>query len=309
MPSRRKVSWQMASGRYEPRHTPSGQGVSGHISFGWSACLPDAKCHGKGHPDDVSHSIRLPEEQCQGIFLSDGAYVFQTQTVTANGVWTMRATAYAFQTRSVRAYFLRMERMFSRCKVSRRRASGRREPRHIPSGRGVSGHISYRRSTFLPDAKCHSKGHPDDASHSIRLPDEECQGIFLSDGAHVFQSQTVMAKGVWTTRAMAYAIRTRRVRAYFLPKECMSSRRRVSQQRACGRRQPQHIPSARGVSGYISYRRSECLPDAKCHSKGRPDDVSHGIRLPDVECQRIFLSDGAYVFQTQSVTAKSVRTT
>jgi len=65
--------------------------------------------------------------------------------------------------------------------------------------------------------------------------------------------------------------------------------------------------SEQGVSEYISYRQSACLPDTKCHGKGRPDDASHGIRLPDKECQGIFLSDGVHVFQTQSVTAKGVR--
>jgi len=57
------------------------------------------------------------------------------------------------------------------------------------------------------------------------------------------------------------------------------------------------------VSGHISFEQSVYLPDAKCHSKGRLDDASHGICLPDEECQVIFLTDGAYVFQTQSVTA------
>ena len=35
-------------------------------------------------------------------------------------------------------------------------------------------------------------------SYGVCLPDEECQGIFLTDGAHVFQTQSVMAKGVRT---------------------------------------------------------------------------------------------------------------
>jgi len=74
------------------------------------------------------------------------------------------------------------------------------------------GHISYRRSACCPDAKCHGKGRPDDASQGIRLPDEECQGVFLSDGAHVFQMQSVMVKGVRMTRATSYAFRMRSVR-------------------------------------------------------------------------------------------------
>jgi len=308
MSSRCKVLRQRASGRREPRHMPSGQGVSGHISFGRSACLPDAKCHSKGGPDDASHGICLPDEECQGIFLIDGAHVFLTQSVMAKGVRTTRATANAFRTRSVRAYFLQTERMSSRHKLSWQRASGRGEQRHMPSGRGVSGHIPFGRSGCVPDAKCHSRGFQDDTSDGMCLPDKECQGIFLTDRAHVIQTQGIMAKGVRTTRAIAYAFRTRSVRAYFLRTERMSSRRKVSRQRASGRREPWHTPSGRGVSGHISYGRSACLPDAKCHCKGRPDDSSHGICLLDEDCQGIFLTDGAHVFQTQSVAAKGVQT-
>ena len=74
----------------------------------------------------------------------------------------------------------------------------------MPSARGVSGHISYRRSACLPDTKCHGKGHPDDMSHGIRLSDEECEGIFPTDRAHVFLMQNVMAGVIRTTQAMAY---------------------------------------------------------------------------------------------------------
>jgi len=84
---------------------------------------------------------------------------------------------------------------------------------HLPSGG----------STWLPDAECQGKCAPDGRCHGIRLPDEEYQGIFLSDGAHVFQTQSVMAKGVQMTRAMAYAFRTRSVRAHPLQTERMSS--------------------------------------------------------------------------------------
>jgi len=282
--SRHKVSLQMASGRCEPRHMPSRRGVSGYISYGRSTCLPDGKCHSKGRPDNASHSICLLDEECQGIFLSDGAHVFQTHSFTAEGARTMGAMAYTFRMRSVRAYFLRTERMSSRHKVSRQRVSGRHEPRHIPSVRGASGPISYGRSGCLPDAKCHGKGRPDDASHGICLPDEECRGIFLMDSAHVIQTESVTAEGARTTRATAYAFWTRSVRAYFSQTECMSFRRKVSQQRVSGRCEPRHIPSGQGVSGHISFGQSACLPDAKCHSKGCPDDTSHGIRLPDEEC-------------------------
>jgi len=197
--------------------------------------------------------------------------------------------------------------MSSRFKVSRQRASGRREPRHMPSRRGVSGHISYRQSACLADAECHGGGRPYDTSHGIHLSDEECQGIFLTDGAHIFQRQSVRANGVRTTRARVYAILTRSVRAYFLQTERMSSRHKVSQQRASGRREPWHTPSERGVSGHIPFGWSVCLPDAKCDSKECPDNASHGIRLLDEECLGIFLLDGRYVFQIQSVTAKGVQ--
>ena len=80
--------------------------MSGHISFGRSACLPDAKCHSRGRPDDASHGICLPDEECQGIFLTDGVHDFQMQSVMAKGVRMARATSYAFRTRSVREYFL-----------------------------------------------------------------------------------------------------------------------------------------------------------------------------------------------------------
>jgi len=206
MSSRRKLSQQRASGRCEPRHMPSKRGVSGHISYGRSACFPDAKCHGAGRPDDASHGIYHPHEECQGIFLTDEVNVFQTQSVTAKGIRMTRAMAYAFRTRSVSAYFFRMERMSSRCKVSRQRASGCREPQHMPSGSGVSGHISFGRSVCPPDTKCYSRGRPDDARHGMRLPDEECQGIFLPDGAHIFQTYSVTANGVQTMCVIGYAI-------------------------------------------------------------------------------------------------------
>jgi len=146
---------------------PSGRGVSGHISFGRSACLSDANCHGKWHPDDTSRGLCLPDEEYQGIFLTDGVHIFQTQSVTAKGVRTMRATVYTIRTSSIRAYFLPTERMSSRLKVSRQRACGRREPRQTPSGQGVSGPISFGWSTCLPDTKCHGKGRPNDESHKI----------------------------------------------------------------------------------------------------------------------------------------------
>ena len=188
--------------------------------------------------------ICLLDEECQGIFLTDGVYIFQTQSVTANGVRTTRATAYAFCMRHVGAYFFQTERMSSTRKVSRQMVSGRRELQHMPSGRGVSGHISYGRSACLPDAKCHGKGRPDDASNSICLLHEACRGIFLSDGAHVFHKQSVTANGVRTTRATAYTFQTRSVRAYFFRTERMSSRRKVSRQRVSGRREQRHMPSA-----------------------------------------------------------------
>jgi len=125
-------------------------------------CLLDAECHGEGRPGDASHCISLPEEECQGIFLSNRAYIFQMQSVTAKGVWTMQVTAYAFRMRSVRSYFSQMERMSFRRKVSQQWC-------------------------------------PDDVSHGVHLLDEAGLGIFLTDGAHVFLTESVTAKGLRTT--------------------------------------------------------------------------------------------------------------
>jgi len=42
-------------------------------------------------------------------------------------------------------------------------------PRHLPSRRGLSGHLPSERSACLPDAECQGKCRPDDACHGIRL--------------------------------------------------------------------------------------------------------------------------------------------
>jgi len=54
-------------------------------------------------------------------------------------------------------------------------------PWHLPSRRGVSGHLPSGRSTCLTDAECQGRCHSDDARHSICLTDEDCQGISLLD--------------------------------------------------------------------------------------------------------------------------------
>jgi len=78
--------------------------------------LTDAECQGKCRPDDTSHSICLPDKECQGIPLRDTARRLQMQNVkanvlpmmhaTASAFRTMRATVSAFRMRSVRALFL-----------------------------------------------------------------------------------------------------------------------------------------------------------------------------------------------------------
>jgi len=47
-------------------------------------------------------------------------------------------------------------------------------PRHLPSRRGVSGHLPYGRSACLTDAECQGKF----------LPDAECQGKWDLDEAY-----------------------------------------------------------------------------------------------------------------------------
>jgi len=109
VPYRRRVLRQMSSGRRVPRHLHSGRGVSS----GRSAYLTDIECHGKCRPDDACHGICLPDEEYQGICNPDAARFLQTgivkvnffrmQSVKANVVRTMHATASAFWTQSDRA--------------------------------------------------------------------------------------------------------------------------------------------------------------------------------------------------------------
>jgi len=173
------------SGRHLPQHLPSERGVSGHFSF-WM------------------------------------------QSVKAFVIWTTRATASAFRTKNVRALCLRdvecqgisttedvchgnclpdegCQQIFPpERRVSRHLYSRQHVTRPLPSGRGVSGHFSFRmqsvkafvlqtmramasvfqmssvRVFFLPEAEYQGKCTTDDACHSVCLLDDECQGIFPS---------------------------------------------------------------------------------------------------------------------------------
>jgi len=156
-------------------------------------------------------------------------------------------------------------------------SSGRRVPRHLPSGRGVSGHYSFRTQSvkatvvwtacatasvfrtrsvwalFFPDAECQGNCPPDDACHGIcqlddarhgvRLPDEECQGIFPS-GRRVSRQMT---SGRFT-RVPRHLSSGRGVSGHFsFRTQRVSYSGRLSRQMSSGRRVPRHLPSGRGV--------------------------------------------------------------
>ena len=53
----------------------------------------------------------LTDDECQGIFLTDAARILRMTNVVANVVLTMSDTAYAFRTKSVRAFGFWAERM------------------------------------------------------------------------------------------------------------------------------------------------------------------------------------------------------
>jgi len=67
-------------------------------------CLLDAACQGKFLPDAACQGKGRTVDACHGICLLDEARVFRTQGVKAKVVWTTRAMASAFRTRSVRAF-------------------------------------------------------------------------------------------------------------------------------------------------------------------------------------------------------------
>jgi len=169
-----RVSRQMSSGRCMPWHLPSRRGVSGHLPSECSACLTDVECQGRCRPD----------EECQGICLLNVARVLQMQSVKADVVWM----------RSVRAFTFWTQCMSYRCRVSRQMSSGRCMPQHLPSRRGVSGHLPSEGSACLTEAECQGR----------YRPDEGCQGICFLNAARVLQTQSVKAD----------VVRTRSVRAF-----------------------------------------------------------------------------------------------
>jgi len=84
---------------------------------------------------------------------------------------------------------------------------------HLTSGREVSGHLPSGCSAFLTDGECQGKFLPDsegqgkfrldDAWHGICHRDAKCQGICHPDAARSIQTESVKAKVVRTTCAMA----------------------------------------------------------------------------------------------------------
>ena len=156
--------------------------------------LPDTECQGKCPTDyarcgiclpcDAHHSICLPDEESQGIPLQDPACLLQMQSVKANVVRTTQATASASLTRSVMAFHFGTQCVSYRCRVSRQMLSGRHVPQHLPSGRGVSGHDSFR-------------------TQSVKV--------------NVLRTTCIMASALQMTCATASAFRMRSVRALFLP--------------------------------------------------------------------------------------------
>jgi len=91
----------------------------------WSQCMSlDTECQGKCFPDDARHGICLPDEDCQGICLLNAVRILRTQNVKLNIDQMTRATASAFQMRSVRAFTFWTQCVYYRHRVSRKMSSG-----------------------------------------------------------------------------------------------------------------------------------------------------------------------------------------
>jgi len=78
----------------------------------------------------------------------------------------------------------------------------RRMSRQMSSGGGVLGYLPAECSAYLTDTECQGRGRPD----------EKCQGIYLLNVVHVFQTQNVKVD----------VIQTRRVRAFSFCTQCVS---------------------------------------------------------------------------------------
>jgi len=133
---------------------------------------------------------------------------------------------------------------------------GRHPPRHLPSGRLVSGHFSFRtqsvkafvlrttratvsafwtrsvRAFILLDTASQGICTPDDMCHGICLLDEKCHGIFLTDAARVIWMQSVKAiffqtervkANVWTRLTMARHIGHTMVMVVASRRDCHST--------------------------------------------------------------------------------------
>ena len=143
-----------------------------------SATAPGRSCHGILRLDEECQGICLLDAECQGICLLDAAATaprVQTQlsrrlrsdaAAMAYAFWTMSVWAFAFWTQRVSSGRRMSWQIASGRRLSRRHASRRscqgdcvrtQLPWHMPSGRGVSGHLPSGRSACLPDAECHGK--------------------------------------------------------------------------------------------------------------------------------------------------------
>ena len=151
----------------------------------------------------MSSRRRVPQHLPSGRGVS-GHYSFRTPSVMANVLRTMHATAFSIQTRSVRAFCFGTQRVSYRRRVSRQ----------MSSGRGVSGHYSFR----TPSVK----------ANVLRTA---CTTASAFRSAHYsFRTPSVKANVVRTTQATASAFRTRSVRAFCFRTQRVSYGRRVSRQ-------------------------------------------------------------------------------
>ena len=225
--------------------------------------------------------------------------------------------------------------------MSRQTSSGLSTRRHLPSRRGVSGHLPSECSACLTDAECQGRCRPD----------EECQGICLLNAARVLQTQNVKADVVRTGSVRAFAFWMQRVspdaecqgkclpddthHGICLPDEdcqgiCLLNTARVFRTqnvKANVDRTIRAMASAfrmRSVRAYafctqrVSYRRrvSRQMSSGRVVSGHLPSERSicltdaeyQGRWHLDEECQGICLLNAARVLQTQNVKADVVRT-
>jgi len=240
---------------YRRSVSSSGQRVPGHPSSG--QCVPR----------------HLPSRRGES-----GYFSFWTQCMLANVLQMTHATASAFWTSSVRAFFLPNIECQGKCTT---------------------------------DDACQSIYLPDDARHTICLPDVTCHGICLLDQLcqGIFPSGCRVSRQMYYRRRVPRHLPSRRQAPHHLPSGQYAPCHLPS-----GRVVSGHLPSGRVVSGHFSFRMQSVmtniigmmcatasafctssvtaffLADAECDGKCTPDDACHHICLPDKECQSIFPS-------------------